>query len=724
MQLRKKSNCMKKVILLICMVLGTYFVSSQNVGSGLRCFMANLNSPKVEKDLFPQRFSLQTIDGVEYISLVAKVVADTPNEEIEKMGCKVRSRSGNILSIRAEVGALEKLVKSEKIIEIDAARKVGVPELKDAVKDVNADYVHQGLDIPFGLNGEGVIVGVADWGFDYTHPVFYDTLMQNYRIIGAWDQFRTAGNPPAGFDYGVELTTMEDLLAAECDTNNIYDKGYHGTHVASIAAGAGAGTDYRGVAFGSELLFGTWLVDEANVMDTYVWMKNVAKERNKRLVINNSWGVYSFGYMDGTSMLDEFIENMSNEDSVVFVSSAGNNGNTQFHLKAVFEEQDTVRSEFKFDLPQSSSRHYWGETVSLAGDSLANFSAKIEIYSKEWNLLYESEFLSADGSVIPETVVALSDTDSLIYRASSRLGTNARPLMDWEVGFTNHNTTCHAVLVIAAPQGIVHAWNIACLTTGVGNWGLPFVWHTAGYIAGDSEYAVSEPGLGQGVITVAAHKAGKRNSSAPSNIASFSSYGPNLFEWLKPEISAPGQLVVSAISSFATEPPTPKTTVEFNGKEYPFATLSGTSMSSPMVSGIVALILQANPNLTPLQIKEVLTSTARADAYTEEVPNYVWGYGKADAYQAVKKAIQLVGIDQLQVENNITLFPNPVKNTLFIDASNQDYELQYLTDLTGKRIMDLQGKKDKINLSNLKSGVYFLQMKINSKTLNLRVIKQ
>lgn len=253
---------------------------------------------------------------------------------------------------------------------------------------------------------------------------------------------------------------------------------------------------------------------------------------------------------------------------------------------------------------------------------------------------------------------------------------------------------------------------------------MPFVWHTAGYIAGDSEYAVSEPGLGQGVITVAAHKAGKRNSSAPSNIASFSSYGPNLFEWLKPEISAPGQLVVSAISSFATEPPTPKTTVEFNGKEYPFATLSGTSMSSPMVSGIVALILQANPNLTPLQIKEVLTSTARADAYTEEVPNYVWGYGKADAYQAVKKAIQLVGIDQLQVENNITLFPNPVKNTLFIDASNQDYELQYLTDLTGKRIMDLQGKKDKINLSNLKSGVYFLQMKINSKILNLRVIKQ
>ncbi len=716
---------MKKVFLFVCMFLGAYVLNAQNVGSGLRCFMSNMNATKAEKDLFPQRFSLQTIDGVEYISLVARLVADTPNEDIEKLGCKVRSRSGNIVSLRADVRVLDKLVKSDKIVDIDAAKKVGVPELKDAIKDVNADYVHQGLDIPYGLNGEGVIVGVADWGFDYTHPVFYDTLMENYRIVGAWDQFRTAGNPPAGFDYGVELTSMEDLLAAECDTNNIYDKGYHGTHVASIAAGAGAGTDYRGVAFGAELLLGTWLVDEANVMDTYVWMKNFAKERNKRLVINNSWGVYSFGYMDGTSMLDEFIQNMSEEDSVVFVGSAGNNGGSKFHIKAVFDEQDTIRSEFKFDLPQSSSRHYWGETVSLAGDSLATFSAKIEIYSRDWELLYESEFLTADGSVIPQTALALSDTDSLIYRASSRLGTNARPLMDWEVRFTNHGTTCHAVLVIAAPQGIVHAWNIAALTTGVGNWGLPFEWHGVGYMSGDSEYSISEPGLGQGIITVAAHKAGRRNSSSSiSNIASFSSHGPSLFQWQKPDISAPGQLVVSAISSFATEPPTSKTTVEFNGKEYPFATLSGTSMSSPMVSGIVALILQANPNLTPSQIREVITTTARTDDYTEQVPNYIWGYGKVDAHQAVKKAVQLVGLDEMQVEHNVTLFPNPVRNTLFIDANHQNYELISLTDLSGRIIMDLSGKKDKINLSNLKSGVYLLQMKLDSKVLNFKVIKQ
>jgi hypothetical protein len=78
----------------------------------------------------------------------------------------------------------------------------------------------------------------------------------------------------------------------------------------------------------------------------------------------------------------------------------------------------------------------------------------------------------------------------------------------------------------------------------------------------------------------------------------------------------------------------------------------------------------------------------------------------------------------VQVENNITIFPNPVKNTLFIDANNQDYELISLNDISGRKIMDLNGKKDRINLANIKSGVYLLQMKLNGKVLNLRVVKQ
>ena len=114
--------------------------------------------------------------------------------------------------------------------------------LNKAVPDGRVDSVWAGLGLPQGFNGEGVIIGVTDWGFDYTHPVFYDTTMTHYRVLRAWDQYKKSGPAPAGYDYGTEYVGAEELLNAHCDTVNPYDYGYHGTHCASIAGGAGAGT--------------------------------------------------------------------------------------------------------------------------------------------------------------------------------------------------------------------------------------------------------------------------------------------------------------------------------------------------------------------------------------------------------------------------------------------------------------------------------------------------
>ncbi|MBO4403081.1 MAG: S8 family serine peptidase, partial [Bacteroidales bacterium] len=114
--------------------------------------------------------------------------------------------------------------------------------LHRAVPDGRVDSVWNGTNLPHGFTGEGVIIGVTDWGFDYTHPVFYDSSMTRYRVLGAWDQFRTAGPAPEGFSYGTEIMGKEALLAAKCDTSNVYQYNYHGNHVASIAGGAGAGT--------------------------------------------------------------------------------------------------------------------------------------------------------------------------------------------------------------------------------------------------------------------------------------------------------------------------------------------------------------------------------------------------------------------------------------------------------------------------------------------------
>jgi subtilisin family serine protease len=56
---------------------------------------------------------------------------------------------------------------------------------------------------------------------------------------------------------------------------------------------------------------------------------------------------------------------------------------------------------------------------------------------------------------------------------------------------------------------------------------------------------------------------------------------------------------------------------------------AGTSMSSPVVAGLVALILEANPNLDVNGVRSILTSQALSDGFTGSLPNNIYGYGKA-----------------------------------------------------------------------------------------------
>ena len=66
---------------------------------------------------------------------------------------------------------------------VDLASKA-VPHLERARVGTRVDSVHAGLGLAQPFHGEGVLIGVLDWGFDYTHPNFYDTTLTSTRIRG------------------------------------------------------------------------------------------------------------------------------------------------------------------------------------------------------------------------------------------------------------------------------------------------------------------------------------------------------------------------------------------------------------------------------------------------------------------------------------------------------------------------------------------------------------
>jgi len=112
-----------------------------------------------------------------------------------------------------------------------------------------------------------------------------------------------------------------------------------------------------------------------------------------------------------------------------------------------------------------------------------------------------------------------------------------------------------------------------------------------------------------------------------------------------------------------------------NGRNYYDAIGQGTSYATPVVSGVVALMLQVNPQLTPDIIKSILSRTATKDNFTTGTPDAsLWGAGKLNAYAAIKETIRTSGtVEVPNSEQSITVFPNPSQGQFTIDyVSDRD----------------------------------------------------
>lgn len=604
--------------------------------------------------------------------------------------------------------------------------------LNKAVPDGRVDSVWAGFGLPQGFNGEGVIIGLTDWGFDYSHPVFYDTNMVRYRVLRAWDQYKTSGPAPAGFDYGTEYVGPEELLTARCDTINPYDYAYHGTHCASIAGGAGAGTVFRGVAPEAQFLFATIDLTDQAVIDAWNWMYNVAQAEGKRLVISMSWGVYMLDNMDGTGPLADEVKRLT-DLGVVFVTSAGNNGDVNFHLKYDFTQHsgDTMRTQFTF--PYTSAT-LWGSSITMVNSANSPFAFSMNVLDNACNIIASTPFVPTagnDGSVDTFLIVN-GDTIVYDYEIHSTNEYNHAPGVRLRV---KYDTRYKFGLAVTAAQGVFHAWNVAEITKAWGNWGAAFQKPAShpDWIAGDIEYGISTPANIDEIITVAAHQATFKNPAGATvggDIADFSSSGPGFHNVRKPEISAPGKGVISAISSYTNSyTGNYNASVDFNGRTYRFASLSGTSMSSPFVAGVVALMLQANPYLTVDQVRDIITETARNDAQTAAAGINRFGYGKINAYQAVLKALVTVGMEEhLEVDaTRYSVFPNPSNGQFYVSVVTESQRVQgALYDIAGRMVYStvLQPGVNTLDIQNLPSGYYILRLNDGMEFVTKKIVKK
>ena len=150
-------------------------------------------------------------------------------------------------------------------------------------------------------------------------------------------------------------------------------------------------------------------------------------------------------------------------------------------------------------------------------------------------------------------------------------------------------------------------------------------------------------------------------------------------------------------------------------------------MSSPFATGVVALLLQANPTLTPQQVKEVLIYSATHDEFTEAAGMVRFGHGKVNAYQAILRALNSVGVSNFENHEDVyTVFPNPTSDKIYISTPNSDASTTaFLYDMNGRllnKIVVNQGV-NVIDMGNRPNGCYLLKIANSHYSQTEKIIK-
>lgn len=149
--------------------------------------------------------------------------------------------------------------------------------------------------------------------------------------------------------------------------------------------------------------------------------------------------------------------------------------------------------------------------------------------------------------------------------------------------------------------------------------------------SGPARYTIGSPGAAEDAVTVGAMA---DVGELGFDLAQFSSRGPTADERTKPDVAAPGYNITAAEANSTNQ----------------YVTYSGTSMATPFTAGVMALMIDAKPTITPNTIKSTLMNTAQDWGPTGTEIDY--GAGRLQAYQAIESAGNLNGTAPVVPDHN------------------------------------------------------------------------
>lgn len=468
------------------------------------------------------------------------------------------------------------------------------------------------------LTGQGVLVAVIDSGIDYQNSLFRKADGST-RILYLWDQSlspeSTEVPPPAGFFIGAEFTAerINEALAAGSREEAFrlvpsLDVTGHGTAVAGIVAGGSAGGAgnlmYQGVATGSELIVvklgmprETSFPRTTELMRALVYVVRKAQELGRPVAINLSFG-NTYGAHNGTSLLERFLDNISEIGRNVICVGTGNEGADGGHVQGRIGVEP--------------------ERVELA---VGNYESILNVqlwknYVDEYRITLTSP--GGQSTVIPslsenagKSTVTMEQTGVLIYLGAPTPYADMEEVYFEFIPLETYITPGIWTFTLETVRNVTGQYYFYLPSGAVRN-------QTTRFFRATPEVTLTIPSTASKVISVGAYDTtyeSYADFSGRGYVYENRTVGLVLPGGIKPDLVAPGVNILVPDTRGG------------------FVTASGTSFATPFVTGAAALLMEwgivrgNDPFLYGEKVKAYLRNGAKPIRGENVYPNERVGYG-------------------------------------------------------------------------------------------------
>jgi len=692
------------------------------------------------------------------------------SQQIEATGAEVKTAIGRMLMVAATARQLQDVAALEDVQLIEKPVR-SMLKLDNSRKATHADEVQTGtgVQLPQAYQGDGVIIGFIDAGFDVTQPAFKDE-QGNLRVKAAYYPGMTNGKGHKAVVDGKELEgTLFDTAELMLDTTRLKDNSeMHGTHVAGCAAASAIST-VKGITGGSlagmapkaELIFCNTSPDDAqqkkyegtdddaeqlNTMYALNYMADYAKKAGKPFMVTMSMNTHN-GTHDGTSAGSQIFKAFCDKGHVMTIST-GNEGKDNCHIHKTVDGEHPlktlmgVRGQFAFynylftDKPTYIRFFVYDEDkkqelATTAVHELKNgLSSKVlkvgdtedvgtDALSQDLKTLLQDRYTSAGGGLVIGNGIGAG----IAPDGSSRAMTQTVMQSKGKFNFLQQKLGIEITSSVAVEQ---RAW------IDNGEFLNAEGFDVAGNDVSVGDYNTTGVPIGVGAWTASNLIVDKPGEAAKPDedfkvgeMAPFSSYGTDYAGNRHPFVVSPGVCIYSTANSFYGDGTYETSEVsnrqsfsnQFIGqttpREYCWVKADGTSMATPIAAGIIALWLQAahdkGRTLSNDDVKVIIQKSVDTDDNTTKAGIRA-GYGKINAYKGILEVLDLpTTIPSLSKNQPAAVTFRLVGDVLYADGA-ADGTPVIIYSLSGTVLQQTTVQQGSIVLNGLQRGVYAVQL--------------